>query len=166
MEAETQALDAVLQGTSAHLAMFTRMQEAVEQGILQKQDEIDKEAFLSLVSNTKAHILKLQSLECHFLNATYKPDDVAALGKIHRELSTRLEQVRVELMDAQKRLSVYRGLGPGFKDQVAAFRRLHQQLLDAQYMLESFKALNTDLQHGATDMQMDGDDGDFMTGTF
>lgn len=61
---------------------------------------------------------------------------------------------------------MYRGLGPGFKDQVAAFRRLHQQLLDAQYMLESFKALNSDLQHGATDMQVDGDDGDFMTGAF
>lgn len=42
LEAGAQALEAALQGTSAHLAMFNRMREAVEQGIMQKQDEIDK----------------------------------------------------------------------------------------------------------------------------
>lgn len=72
---------------------------------------IMQDAFLSLVSNTKAHILKLQSLECHFLNATYKPDDLAALGKIHRELSSRLEQMRVELADVSE--AVERGQWKG-----------------------------------------------------
>lgn len=70
---------------------------------------------------------------------------------------------------AQKRLAVYRGLGPAFQDQLVQFREVQRRLLDAQYMLENFNKINSELEDGAVDMMMmmgrshmDCDDGGFV----
>ncbi|GIL75619.1 hypothetical protein Vretimale_15147 [Volvox reticuliferus] len=157
----------MLQATQAHLIMIDRMKEGIEEGILKQQDKIDKTEFMLAITRAKASILKLQSLEYHFMSATYKAEDVVALNKIWDELTTRIQSLRTQLADAQKRLAVYRGLGPAFHDQLAQFRDVQRRLLDAQYMLENFNKINSELEDGAVDMIMAGshldcDDGGFV----
>ncbi|EFJ52963.1 hypothetical protein VOLCADRAFT_102922 [Volvox carteri f. nagariensis] len=167
--AETEALQAMLEATKAHLALIDRMKDGIEEGILNKQDKIDKTEFMLAITRAKAAILKLQSLEYHFLSATYKAEDVVALNKIWDELTTRIQSLRTQLSDAQKRLAVFRGLGPAFHDQLAQFRDVQRRLLDAQYMLENFNKINSELEDGAVDMilmgggsHLDHDDGGFV----
>ncbi|GFR50956.1 hypothetical protein Agub_g13276 [Astrephomene gubernaculifera] len=166
LSAETDALIATMQATTAYLSMHERMKEAIEEGILQRQDKVDKAEFMISASRVKAAILKLQSLEYHFLAGTYRAEDVVALNKVWEELTTRLQQVRTQLAEAQKRLSVFRGLGPSFHSQLAQYRDVQRRLLDAQYMLENFNKINSELDAGAADMMMgdqhmDCDDGVF-----
>ncbi|KAG2492328.1 hypothetical protein HYH03_009279 [Edaphochlamys debaryana] len=145
LAAETEALQAVLQATSAHLRMHELMKDAIERGVLETQDKIDKVDFMFTLGWAKAAISKLQSLEPHFMNAAYKAEDVAALAQVHTELAVRLETLRSEVTDAQKRLSVYRGLGPLFHQQLEAYREVQQKLTDAQYCLRTFSNLESEI---------------------
>ncbi|GLC46641.1 hypothetical protein PLESTB_001762700 [Pleodorina starrii] len=170
LAAETEALQATLQATQAHLTMIGRMKTVIEEFILQQQDRIDQIESTQVLMRAKAAILKLQSLEWHFLQHTYKAEDIIALSKIHEELITRIQHRRTQFTEAQKRLAVFRGLGDQFHHQLDQFRDVQRRLLDAQYMLENFNKINSELEDGAVDMMMMGggshmphcDDGGFV----
>ncbi len=55
--------------------------------------------FLLAITRAKAAILKLSSLEYHFLSATYRAEDIVALNKIHQELITRILHLKTQLHD-------------------------------------------------------------------
>lgn len=160
LAAEAEALSAALRAVDTCLAAHRRMQEALEHGVLEQQEQLDKVDTEHALTNARALVLKLQTLELQVLHHTYsRPLDLAALRRVREELGYRADKLRAEVKEAQNSLSAYRALGPDFHSQLRAYRDVQRQLNNAQYTLSQYHSMEQELRQQQEHYQQHGHDG-------